>query len=318
MFKRTRKYKLDRDFRVMEKSRSGWEIALGVLRFLVVTISLSLLYYLVFALFFDTDVEKNLEKENRAYKKIYSDAVNRIDLLEDVLSGLEARDDGLYEELFHTPAPSDTRIAGIDLLALSDTLTEATLEAQTAGRIAKNESRARTVEAEFRRIYELAGEKGFSAPPLRLPLIDFKTARTGAGVGMKVSPFTNVPTTHYGIDLMASSGDPVIAPADGTVLRVVHSRKTQGNVIVLEHAGGYRTQYAHLSEIKVQSGQRVKKGQIIASVGMSGSSYAPHLHYEVARDSVALDPTAFFFLDLTPRAYADMIIISTSTGRSMD
>ena len=318
MFHRKPIYKLDRDFRMTEKSVSFLDIVAGILRFLVVTISLSVVYYVVFALLFDTDVEKSLKKENRAYRKIYSETVRRIDLLDDVLAGLENRDDAIYEELFHTPAPSDARIAGIDLLSLSDTLKESTLEAQTAARIAKNEQRARTVEEDFRRIYEKFTDKKSSLPPLCLPLKDFNCARTGAGVGMKVSPFTNVPTTHYGIDLMASSGDPVIAPADGTVKKVVHSRKTQGNVIVLEHDGGYRTLYAHLSELKVQPGQRVRRGQVIASIGMSGSSYAPHLHYEVSRDSVMLDPTAFFFMDLTPRAYADMVIISTGTGRSMD
>ena len=198
MFKRRPKYRLDRDFKMNEQSLTFWGVALGVLRFLVVSISLSLVYYLVFALCFDTDVEKNLEKENRAYRKIYRETVRRIDLLEDVIGGLENRDDGLYEALFHTPAPSDTRIAGIDLLSLSDTLAESTLEAQTAARIVKNEHRARTVEEDFRRIYALLSDKTYPAPPLRLPLKDFNCARTGAGVGMAVQRYPEQTRGRYG------------------------------------------------------------------------------------------------------------------------
>jgi murein DD-endopeptidase MepM/ murein hydrolase activator NlpD len=313
-----RKYKLDGDFTMKEKGLSLLDVTEMVMKFLLITVSLTLVYYGVFSLIIDTDVEKRLKEENRAYEKIYDDVVRKVGILEDVTAGLEYKDDQLYEAVFHTPAPFDTRIASINLLSVSDSLKEETMEAQTAVKIQKNQQRAQDIEADFRRIYALTEQDDFVTPPMRLPLSGFNYARTGAGVGMKVSPFTHVPTTHYGIDLMAASGDPVVAAADGVVHNVVHSRKTQGNVIVLQHEGGYKTSYAHLSEIKVRRGARVKKGQVIATVGMSGNTFAPHLHYEVSRDTLTLDPMAYFFHDLGPREYADMVIISTSTGRSMD
>ena len=318
MFRRRRTYKIEGDFSVREKRPTVLQLLMRVLNFLLITVTLTLCYYLVFALVFDTDVEKALKEENRAYEKIYDDVLRKLGRLEDVTAGLESKDDHLYEEIFHTPAPFDTRMAEIDLLSVSDTLTEATMEARTEGRIARNERRAAAIEADFRKVYQLAASRDLGGLPMHLPLRHFNYARTGAGVGMKVSPFTNVPTTHYGIDLMAASGDPVIAPADAVVAEVIHSRKTQGNRVVLQHGGGYRTSYSHLSEIKVRKGMKVRKGQVIASVGMSGNTYAPHLHYEVLKDTVTLDPMSFFFMDLMPREYANMLVISSSTGRSMD
>lgn len=318
MFRRKRIYKIDGDFRVREKHSTWADVVSYILLFLVVTVSLSLVYYVIFASLFDTDVEKRLKTENRAYEKTYGEMAVRIGRLEDVTSGLEDRDDRLYEKIFHTNAPFDSRMANITLLELGDTVAEKTLEAATAGRIASNERRARMIEASFRRIYELASDKDFVCPPMHLPLENFNYIRTGAGIGTKVSPFTHVPTTHYGLDMMASSGDPVRSVADGVVLQVVHSRKSQGNRVVIGHQGGYRTSYAHLSEIKVRQGARVKKGQVIATVGMSGNSFAPHLHYEIMRDTLTLDPVSFFFADLMPEEYADMVILSASTGRSMD
>lgn len=318
MFSRKHIYKVDKDFQVRENQPTLVTVLMRVLLFVVVTVSLSLIYYVMFALIFDTDVEKQLKTENAAYEKSYAEMVVRLERLEDVTSGLEGRDDRLYEKIFRTNAPFDSRMESVSLLDLGDSITEKTLEATTARRIALNEERARTIEEDFRRIYELASSPGFICPPMKLPLEKFSYVRTGAGVGTKVSPYTHVPTTHYGLDMMSASGDPVCCTADGVVLQVIHSHKKQGNRVVIGHEGGYRTSYSHLSEIKVQQGTRVKKGQVIATVGMSGNSFAPHLHYEVMRDTLTLDPVSYFFKDLTPDEYADMVILSASTGGSMD
>ena len=81
----------------------------------------------------------------------------------------------------------------------------------------------------------------------------------------------------------------MLAVADGTVTAVETSRKGQGNVVEITHEGGYVTRYAHLSDIKVSRGQRVQRGRRIASVGISGNSFAPHLHFELLKDGEYLD-----------------------------
>ena len=133
-----------------------------------------------------------------------------------------------------------------------------------------------------------------------------------------MNPFYKVETEHNGLDLIAPQGDAVLAVADGTVTDVISSRKGLGNVVEITHAGGYVTRYAHLADIKVSRGQKVQRGRRIASVGISGNSFAPHLHFELLKDGVCLDPVDCFFAHVTPDEYAEMKLMASRTGQSLD
>ena len=81
----------------------------------------------------------------------------------------------------------------------------------------------------------------------------------------------------------------MVAPADGVVTYV--GRKVDfGNILTLDHGYGYLTRYGHNSKILVRSGQRVRRGQVVALVGNTGKSTGPHLHYEVLRNGISLNP----------------------------
>lgn len=108
--------------------------------------------------------------------------------------------------------------------------------------------------------------------------------------GKRADPFTNEFKHHFGIDLKAPAGTPVLATADGTVIRVEEQPEGYGKFVVIEHDNSYQTRYAQLSEFNVSIGSRVKKGNIIGLVGSSGRSTAPHLHYEVILDGRRIDP----------------------------
>ena len=151
-----------------------------------------------------------------------------------------------------------------------------------------------------------------------VPVPDLKFAQVGASVGKKMDPFYKVLTMHNGIDLIAGQGTPVLATADGVVLEVKRSGKGSGNIVEIGHDGGYRTLYAHLQDIVVRKGERVKAGRKIANVGMSGNSFAPHLHYEVHRDSLVLDPVNFFFASFSPEDYMKAAYMAATTGQSLD
>lgn len=113
-----------------------------------------------------------------------------------------------------------------------------------------------------------------------------------SGFGRRVDPFTGKLAMHWGVDFCTWAGEPVYATADGNVVKA----KTDGGlgkVVVIDHGNGYRTCYAHNSEIKVTRGQRVKRGDVVALVGRSGRATAPHLHYEVRLNGQALDPLGF-------------------------
>ena len=102
-------------------------------------------------------------------------------------------------------------------------------------------------------------------------------------------PFTGNTVWHRGLDISTGMGTPVLAPADGVVTYV--GRKVDfGNIISLDHGYGYLTRYGHNSKILVRAGQQVRRGQVIAFVGNTGKSTGPHLHYEVLRNGVPLNP----------------------------
>jgi len=107
--------------------------------------------------------------------------------------------------------------------------------------------------------------------------------------GRRADPFTGQQTFHWGIDIVAAWGNPVIAPADGFVL-TVSSDKFYGNSITLSHGLGVTTLYGHLSKIGVREGQKVKRGDVIGNVGNTGKALGPHLHYEVHLNSKPVNP----------------------------
>ncbi len=113
--------------------------------------------------------------------------------------------------------------------------------------------------------------------------------RIASGVGMRPSPWTGEKEFHSGLDIAQPIGTPVHAPGDGIVELVGESR-ANGRTIVLDHGQQIKTQYAHLSEILVKQGDRVRKGQLIALVGNTGKSTGPHLHYEVRVKGIPIDP----------------------------
>jgi murein DD-endopeptidase MepM/ murein hydrolase activator NlpD len=98
----------------------------------------------------------------------------------------------------------------------------------------------------------------------------------------------------------------------------VLTQRSYGRKVTIDHDNGYTTVYAHLSNVLVKRGQTVKRGQVIAKVGNTGMSVAPHLHYEVLKHGQFMDPLHYFFIGLMPEEYEYLIQLSTSSGQSLD
>ena len=177
---------------------------------------------------------------------------------------------------------------------------------------------AARVEENFRRIAQVLGEEGYSIPPMTNPLKNYSFAQTGASTGSRMNPFYKVSMQHNGLDMIAPSGEPVYAAADGTVSNVIRSRKGLGNVVEIDHGNGYMTRYGHLADVEVRKGRKLTKGTRIGYVGVSGNSFAPHLHYEVIKDTLVMDPVNYMFASVTPEEYVNMLVMSVMTGQSMD
>ncbi|MBN1423660.1 M23 family metallopeptidase [Candidatus Fermentibacteria bacterium] len=110
--------------------------------------------------------------------------------------------------------------------------------------------------------------------------------------GVRLHPIFGVKAMHEGMDFAAPRDTPVLATADG-VVSFSGKYGGYGNLIEIDHGNGLTTRYAHNRTNSVRLGQRVTRGQAIASVGATGITTSPHLHYEVRRDGVAVDPQPY-------------------------
>ena len=304
------------DIKFRKKRTSVWAVIRRILVFFVATASMAVMYYVIFALVFSTDEEQRLRDENRMYEREFPALEEKEDLLADVIEGLQMRDDMIYEEIFHTSAPNMDPLSYIDFL--SDSIPDRDIVLYTDRKISNTAVSAARVEENFRRIMHAVQDSGFVMPPMTNPLEEFSFAQTGASVGDKINPFYKVSIRHNGLDMIAPAGQAVHASADGVVCNVIKSRKGLGNVVEIDHGNGYVTRYAHLADIEVSKGRKVEKGRRIGYVGVSGNSFAPHLHYEVMRDTLVLDPVNYMFASVSPEEYANMLVMSVSTGQSMD
>jgi murein DD-endopeptidase MepM/ murein hydrolase activator NlpD len=272
----------------------------------------------VFALLFNTDTERRLKRENRMLETVLPQLEQKEALLADVVANLEIRDDRIYEEMFQTSSPDVDPVSSLDFLHGLDTIPDGLLAVATEEKLGQLKIRSSKVDDNFRQIFEIVTKEGFSAPPMRIPVGNVSFAQIGASVGSRTNPFYKVQMQHDGLDIIASSGEAVYAVADGVVSDIKRSRKGLGNVVTLTHKDGYMTRYAHLADIQVAKGRSIKAGALVGYVGTSGHSYVPHLHYEVCRDTVVLDPVSHFYADIGPQEYVNMLIMSSATKQSLD
>lgn len=314
-----RQYIYDKEnfrFRKFRRNVSG--IIRKAFIYFIASVSLAVVYYFVFAVFINTGTERRLKRENRMFEKVYPQMEEKERLLSDVVAGLKTKDNDIYMELFRTPAPSGEDRQVTDFLSGEVSASDKGIVKYTEEKLKRLEKSSSRVDENLKRILEICSSGNVEYPPLSLPLKDFSYARTGASVGEKINPFYRVESRHDGLDMIAQSGDPVLASADGTVCDVVRSKRGLGNVVSVDHGNGYVTKYAHLGDIEVVKGRHVKKGSVLGYVGVSGNTFAPHLHYEVHKDTVVLDPVNYFFGSVTPYEYADMLYLSVMTTQSMD
>ena len=115
-----------------------------------------------------------------------------------------------------------------------------------------------------------------------------------SGFGFRTNPFTGLTQMHEGLDISNRVGTPIVAPADGIVSDIGNDL-AHGKILVISHGFGMITRYSHLSKVLVEVGQKVKRGDKIAEVGMTGKTTGPHLHYEVRLNGIPVNPMRYIY-----------------------
>ncbi|MCS7074399.1 MAG: M23 family metallopeptidase [Bacteroidia bacterium] len=128
-----------------------------------------------------------------------------------------------------------------------------------------------------------------------IPAIKPTYGRITSGFGWRHDPFDKHWQMHLGLDIDAPMGAKIVAAADGIVTFAGKDGHGYGNLVDVDHRYGYKTKYAHMSRVVARVGQKVKRGDLLGYVGSTGYSTGPHLHYEVLKNGIRIDPTDFFY-----------------------
>ncbi len=293
------------------------------MRYLLWGLLVALVLYGIYELVYTGKQDRALKQENEYLQEHYDNLLERNLLVDDVIKGLQGRDNQIYHNIFNVDPPSEEGLLGSGDEEELEKYFEADEEQLIASSHEALEELARTasqIERQIKSINDCLEDKDFNKEnfPSVIPLENLTIARTGATTGKKINPFFKTFASHTGIDLMAPYGTDVIATGGGVVVEVLKQNKGLGNMVIIDHGDGLRTTYAHLSDIYVAINQKVKRGKVIGRVGNSGTSFSTSLHYEVRKGGRALDPVNYFFANLSPSAYSDMLLLANTTGQSLD
>lgn len=305
--------------------RSKWDIFLNFLGFLFISVVFAIGLLTVSNVYFDSPKEARLKKENEELRLYYDMMEKDLNLINDMLVVLQERDDNIYRVIFEAdPIPSTIRQAGIGGTERYKDLLEKGLKREDL--ILSNLKKVHQLKKQmyiqtksYDDIMRLASdkEKMWACIPAIQPISNKELNRMASGFGMRVHPIYKVRKMHTGCDFSAPRGTPIYATGDGTVKAVRSDYGGYGKQVEIDHGYGYVTKYAHMDKFNVKKGQQVKRGEVIGFVGNTGSSTAPHLHYEIIKDNKKVNPMNFFFQDLNADEYEKLLELASRENQSL-
>jgi murein DD-endopeptidase MepM/ murein hydrolase activator NlpD len=300
-------------------------LILSILGFCIVAFIFALALAPVYNRYFQSDKEASLVKENQELKLYYDLLAKEIKDSEKALQALQERDDKVYRVMFEAePLSSSVRNAGIGGVNRYEELTKKGLSKEEmivnlTKKIDQLKKSMYIQSKSYDEISKLAKEKNtmLACIPAIQPVAKKGPARLVSGFGIRLHPFYKIPQMHTGLDFAAPRGTPIYATGDGVVSRTEYNFGGYGTTVEINHGYGYGTLYAHLSKFVVRPGQKVKRGELIAYMGSTGMSTAPHLHYEVIKNGEKVNPVYYFYNDITPDEYEELLRVANEENQSL-
>ncbi|MGY6558163.1 MAG: M23 family metallopeptidase [Nitritalea sp.] len=305
--------------------RSKWDVALNTLGFFAFSLLLAGVFLVAFNTYFDSPKELLLKKENKELTFYYEAMDDEIKRLSSMLEDLQQRDDNLYRVIFESePIPSEVRKAGVggaDRYAeiRAKGLKQEKMIVSLRSRIDLLKRQLYIQSTSYDEIAEMAlnKEEYWASIPAIQPIPNEDLTRLASGFGMRIHPILKVRKMHEGIDFSAPIGTPIYATGDGIVKVVKTIFGGYGKYIEIDHGFGFTTLYAHMNSFDVKPGQKVKRGDKIGTVGNTGTSTGPHLHYEVRKEGRIVNPVNYFFKDLSPEEYEKILELASKENQSL-
>ena len=285
---------------------------------------LIMLLVLLSSTLIETPKEIAQAREIDNYQLQYEQLNRKMQQIESVLDNLQDRDNQIYRVIFEAnPISEDVRKAGfggVNRYSDLEGFENSELVISTTKRMEILSKQVVVQSKSLDEIQRMALDKEvlLSAIPSIQPINNEDLRRMASGYGWRTDPFTKTRRKHKGMDFSAPTGTPVYSTSDGKVIRVDGRAPGYGKHIRIDHGFGYVTLYAHLSQYNVRRGQEVKRGDVIGFVGNTGRSVAPHLHYEIRKDGVAVNPINFYYGDLNTEEFNALLEAANRENQSLD
>ena len=283
----------------------------------------TVLYFLVFSLLFDTPAEYELRHSTDRLEEEYEVLLEKYDSLAMVVENVVERDRNIFAVMFDSePYNFDSDYNNKRIELHESLLEESNRKMQSIlqnsideldRKIQKLDESYTSLDDDLQRL----GSKRNNIPSIQ-PVTNHELTLLTSAYGTLMHPFYRTLRSHQGVDYVIPEGTRIFATADGVVKELKGRNSTSGTTIVIDHGNGYTTSYSHLHSTKVERGERVQRGDIIALSGDSGLSLAPHLHYEVRYNGMRVDPIHYFFMELTSEEYQRIMRIAQSGMQSFD
>ncbi len=292
--------------------------------FLLASTLIGGLMVLIMYQFVESPKQKVLNRELQNMKLHYELLDKKMKQASNVLEGIQQRDNDIYRVYFEAnPIPDEQRKAGfgginryksLEGFNNSEMIQDATRNIDILSKQLYVQSKS------LDEIIELASdkEKLLAAVPAIQPVSKEDLTRMASGYGWRLDPFTKARKMHSGMDFTSPRGTPIYATGTGKVIRADSRSTGYGKHVRIDHGFGYITLYAHLSKYNVRNGKKVKRGDVIGYVGSTGRSQAPHLHYEVRYNKRKINPINFYYGDLSPKEFKEMLKMASQEGQSLD
>ena len=319
-----KKYKINPDTLAMEQVEHGfryWLRQTGIYILAGIVIGIGFLY--LFLIFFPSPREKQLLREKATMESQLEVLNSQVDQMQVVMTDLQQRDDNLYRVLFGAePIPLSVRQGAqrkIDYYEQLAKMTNSELAADLTLKVDLLEKEIYVQAKSYDEVAQMAKEQEIRMEniPAIQPVMNKDLKRVASGYGMRIDPVYHVRKFHQGMDFTAPTGTEIFATGNAKV-EFTGWKQGYGNTVILDHGYGYKTLYAHLYKSLVRKGQKVRRSDIIALVGNTGKSTGPHLHYEVRLNGKPVDPRNYYFYDLSPEEYDQMIQLSNNFGQMLD
>lgn len=286
-------------------------------------VTAALIAYFAFR-FVGSPYEKQLRAENEQLEYELQRLNDQVRSINQQMATLEKRDNEVYRSIFEaTPIPDSLRTVEAERaqeIAKVEGLPEGQLVYAIDTTIRRIRARIAAQQKSYTELTRLVDKKEdiLAATPAIQPVSNKDLNRIASGYGYRIDPVYKTIKLHAGLDFAAPQGTPIYATADGVIKTAGQSSGGYGNHVVINHGYGYETLYGHMVRIKARNGQRVKRGEVIGYVGSTGKSTGPHCHYEVHKNGQKLDPVYFFYNDLSPQQFDQLLKQASASNQSLD